>query len=185
MDDDADVNVTHVLSRALKEKEKDHPLTWNRLGEREQASLKATGWNQYSWDHGDYVLPGVKDIGGTIEDPLLWFSIIFSGIMNYGPTVVAGITEYLCLDGDCGNELDIAYHARLRMAQRGVSLEQLEEVLKGIPFRYFHDGLWKLGYYDAANRIMVAVNEVDKIIITVITNVKPEYIERLKKMVTP
>jgi hypothetical protein len=46
------------------------------------------------------------------------------------------------------------------------------------PFRYFHDGSWKTGYYDPASGVFVGVAE--NTITTVINNAKPQYIENLK-----
>ena len=46
------------------------------------------------------------------------------------------------------------------------------------PFRYFHAGKWKTGYYDPASRIFAG--SVDRRITTVINDAKPQYIENLK-----
>ena len=68
------------------------------------------------------------------------------------------------------------------MAERGVSLNQVQAVINSAkPFKYFHEGVWNIGYYDPISRIFVG--EAQGIITTVITNVKPQYIENLEKVV--
>jgi len=68
-------------------------------------------------------------------------------------------------------------HPLLRMAQRGVSVPQLEEVLGAQPFQFYHEGVWKTGYYDPVRRIFVS--QYQGVIMTVITEAKPQYIENL------
>lgn len=76
--------------------------------------------------------------------------------------------------------LELSQHAIQRMVQRGVSYEQIQEVItNGESFSYFHDGVWKVGYYDSGSQIFVGT--VGKVITTIINNVKPQYIESLKK----
>ncbi len=99
----------------------------------------------------------------------------------------------ICADGDCTNEaaaagrsveqaFQLSRHALERMAQRGVTLEQVQATINNSEsFQYFHQGVWKIGYYDPISRIFVA--EVDGTIITVITNVKPQYIENLQSVI--
>jgi len=94
-------------------------------------------------------------------------------------------------DGDCTNEaqaginllqraLQFTPHALQRMVERGVSASQVQTIVNAQqPFPYFHAGVWKTGYYDAAAKIFVG--ELQGIVTTVITNVKPQYIENLKK----
>ncbi len=105
---------------------------------------------------------------------------------------VRAVSDALCADGDCTNEaaaagrsveqaFQLSRHALERMAQRGVTLEQVQATINNSEsFQYFHQGVWKIGYYDPISRIFVA--EVDGTIITVITNVKPQYIENLQSV---
>jgi RHS repeat-associated protein len=75
--------------------------------------------------------------------------------------------------------LELSEHAAARIAQRGVSLEKVESVVQTAKaFTYKHEGVLKTGYYDAASKIFVAAK--DGRVRTVITNVKPKYIENLK-----
>ncbi len=43
---------------------------------------------------------------------------------------------------------------------------------------YFHNGVWKNGYYDRNTGVFIA--GIKSKIITVIANVKPQYVENLK-----
>jgi hypothetical protein len=74
-------------------------------------------------------------------------------------------------------DLEISEHALLRMARREVSVPQLEEALRAQPFQYYHEGVWKAGYYDPVSRIFVG--ELQGKVLTVISDVKPQYIENL------
>jgi len=57
---------------------------------------------------------------------------------------------------------------------------QVQSIIQNIqPFEYFHEGIWKSGYYDPISKIFVA--RVDKLVRTVIANVKPQYVENLKR----
>lgn len=72
------------------------------------------------------------------------------------------------------------WHAIDRLADRDISQEQVIEILHSIrPFKYFHEGRWKNGYYDPASRIFIGVWR--ETIMTVIDNVSPQYIANLKK----
>ena len=76
--------------------------------------------------------------------------------------------------------LTFSPHALERMSQRGVSMGQVQSIIQNIqPFEYFHEGIWKSGYYDPISKIFVA--RVDKLVRTVIANVKPQYVENLKR----
>ncbi len=71
-------------------------------------------------------------------------------------------------------------HALERMTQRGVAMDQVQTIMNTAkPFQYFHNGVWKTGFYDPVSKIFVG--QVDEVITTVITNVKPQYIENLQK----
>ena len=117
-----------------------------------------------------------------------------SEIVEEAEPVVVDTIETACGDDVCENEvraasnatqevLQLSKHALQRMAQRGVSLEQVQSTVNnGKSFQYFHNGVWKTGYYDPLAKIFVG--EAQGTITTVITNVKPRYIENLQK-VTP
>jgi len=62
------------------------------------------------------------------------------------------------------------------MAQRGISLDAVETALSQTPFPYFHEGVWKLGYYYAGT----FVGTLNGVTTTVINSVKPSYINNLQ-----
>ena len=75
--------------------------------------------------------------------------------------------------------LRISDHALDRLRLRGISTEVMAEtILKGEHFQYFHDGIWKDGYYDKRSALFVGV--VDEIITTAIKGVSDSYIANLK-----
>jgi len=150
-------------------------------------SLASNGWDQGSWDNSDFVLGGDKVVTGTSQDVVVWMLAAGGGVRLI-PKILVGLAGYFCLDGDCGNEIDVTIrgfqvgvHAFQRIFERGVSYAQLDQVLQAQPFNYFHDGVWKIGYYDPVLRILVGT--LNGVITTVITNVKPGYIVNLQKVV--
>lgn len=71
-------------------------------------------------------------------------------------------------------------HAMARMLQRGVNMSLVEHILDTQePFRYYHQGRWKQGYYDPDSRLFIAT--ADRVVITVITDASPRYVARLKR----
>jgi hypothetical protein len=74
---------------------------------------------------------------------------------------------------------DFSGHALQRLEQRGVSVEQARTVLAREPFSYYHDGVWKSGYYDPSSKVLIA-KTIDGNINTVMTNVDRAYIRRLQ-----
>lgn len=75
--------------------------------------------------------------------------------------------------------LEVSEHAALRVTQRGLTLDAVEGVVTNQqPFRYFHNGVWKTGYYDPASRVFVGT--VDDTVTTVINNATPKYIQNLQ-----
>src|SRR5213075_2064188 len=94
-------------------------------------------------------------------------AVIFKGISKAGEAISV--------------RLEIEGHAAQRMAERGVSLEKVQQtVATGERFAYFHEGTWKVGFYDRQSRTFVAAAAGK--VRTVINNVKPQYIENLKKL---
>ena len=79
------------------------------------------------------------------------------------------------------SKFKLTEHAIQRLRERGVPNEEVQKILNNIkPFRYFHVGIWKNGYYDEANKIFIS--EINGNIKTVISDVKLKYIENLKKL---
>jgi hypothetical protein len=138
------------------------------LTEVEQNALATNYWNPDIWEDA-IGGPGVVDVD-PLQDPVFWIVSVLS-IGRLSSIAIPTIRVHFCLDGDCGNELDVLDYALQRMEQRGISVNQLNATLQQKPFEYFHDGLWKLGYYDPATQIFVAV--YDGVIKTVINNVNP------------
>ena len=75
--------------------------------------------------------------------------------------------------------LEVSEHAARRITERGLTVGTLDDVVSTQkPFDYFHDGVWKVGFYDAAQGGFVG--SVGDTITTVITDVTPSYINNLK-----
>ena len=87
----------------------------------------------------------------------------------------------LCRErGAAQSEIRISRHALARMAERGVSREQVSRILRvETPFQYYYRHGVETGYYDARSGIFVAT--ADGVVITVIANATPRYIDKLKK----
>lgn len=51
--------------------------------------------------------------------------------------------------------INVSEHAAQRMTQRGISIDAVDTALATQSFRYFHDGVWKTGYYDAGSKVFV------------------------------
>ncbi len=68
-------------------------------------------------------------------------------------------------------------HALEQMAERVITMDQVRQAAQMPSFPYFHQGVWKTGYYDPTTRIFVGT--YDKLATTVIGNVKPQYISSL------
>lgn len=76
--------------------------------------------------------------------------------------------------------LIITAHAAQRMLQREVTTQNIQSVIRmGQIFAYRHSQLIKIGYYDEATKLFLAVDQRHKQVITVIGNVPKIYIERL------
>jgi RHS repeat-associated protein len=75
--------------------------------------------------------------------------------------------------------LEVGEHAAKRITQRGTSLDAVEQLISTQqPFPYFHEGVWKSGFYDAASGLFVGSKP--GVITTVITHATPQYINNLK-----
>jgi uncharacterized protein YuzE len=80
------------------------------------------------------------------------------------------------------NGLRVGERAALRMTERGVSISALENTLAQTPFRYFHEGAWKTGFYDPSSRIVAGA--INGELTTVINGATPRYIENLMSCAT-
>lgn len=76
--------------------------------------------------------------------------------------------------------LQFSSHALRRMAERGVSRERVLQLVEtATPFRYFHQGQWKTGYFDATSGLFVAT--AGGVVITVFTDATERYVQKLKR----
>ncbi len=76
--------------------------------------------------------------------------------------------------------LYITRHAALRMAQRNISVEDIQKAVEsGQLFAYFHGGLVKIGYYDSFARVFLSVDRRHQKIITTIRKSSQVYVARL------
>lgn len=74
----------------------------------------------------------------------------------------------------------ITRHAAIRMAERRIGIGTMKQVLKlAKPFPYAHAGIEKIGYYDSDSRVFIAVAKAGRKIITVISGVPEQYVNRL------
>jgi hypothetical protein len=69
-------------------------------------------------------------------------------------------------------------HSIEQLAARSMSLEDVEAATATTPFRYYHEEIWKTGYYDATNNVFVGT--VGGKITTVIRPRSINYINNLK-----
>jgi hypothetical protein len=91
-----------------------------------------------------------------------------------------------CADGDCTNEvkvgnkaIELTQHALQRMAERQISLTQVQQTINsGNSFQYYHEGIWKTGFYDPITKIFVGMTEK----VTTVMYTNPGYIENLKNL---
>jgi hypothetical protein len=93
-----------------------------------------------------------------------------------------GIGE-ITWEGEVADDVDdvagLTDHALQRLEGRGVSADQARSVLQKEPFSYYHDGQWKMGYYDPRSKVFIA-KTIDGNINTIMTNVDKAYIGRLQ-----
>ncbi|MGI5167419.1 hypothetical protein ACQEU3_24030 [Spirillospora sp. CA-253888] len=80
-----------------------------------------------------------------------------------------GDDDDLCLTG----------HAKQRLRERGVSMEEARQVFANEPFSYWHEDQWKIGYWDPKLEIFIA-KTVDGNINTIIDPADRQYIENMK-----
>jgi RHS repeat-associated protein len=89
-----------------------------------------------------------------------------------GPRGMSGVD----FEGN-GRKLTITNHALNRMHVDRVTVIQVEAITGSVqPFRYYHQGQWKLGYYDKSANVFVAVAEADGVILTVMASPGAEYL---------
>ena len=86
----------------------------------------------------------------------------------------AGVARVFVQDG----QLQVSTHALTRLTERGISLDRLDGLVSNQQgFSYFHDGVWKVGYYDQSSGLFAGT--VNGQVTTVIGNASPNYIGNL------
>ncbi|MBU1926942.1 MAG: DUF4258 domain-containing protein, partial [Gammaproteobacteria bacterium] len=76
------------------------------------------------------------------------------------------------------NDLNLSNHATQRMAQRGISEEEIQNTMKQDSFQYHHSGEWKTGYYNSESKLFVGQTSEGRI--TTVMRTRQSYIENLK-----
>jgi hypothetical protein len=125
---------------------------------------------------GDYA-----GLGAFITIQGLEFGAFGYGANMGAKTVVekTGVTNNFIIKTGSA-ELRLSPHAIKRMNQRAILIKDVEKVAGNAePFPYYHDGIWKNGYYDSQSKIFFG--EFNGEIKTVINDVTPQYIKNLQK----
>jgi hypothetical protein len=82
------------------------PVSWNNLIKADQKTLRDVGWDPASFNQSDYVIPSVKDIAGTVEDPLVYISLILGWPAVSGGKLMISQAAYACFGNPiCGTVL--------------------------------------------------------------------------------
>lgn len=76
------------------------------------------------------------------------------------------------------NGMEVQAHGIERIAFRSISLREVEDATTMTPFPYYHDGLWKVGYYDPGSNLFVGT--IDNVVATVIRPRNGNYLKNLK-----
>ncbi len=79
--------------------------------------------------------------------------------------------------------IQVSEHAAERMTQRGISIDALDATLSNPSFQYWHEGIWKTGYYDPATKIFAET--VNDTVTTMINKASQNYINNLKAVTPP
>lgn len=87
-----------------------------------------------------------------------------------------GATMYLHVGS---KSFEVTEHAAQRMVERGVSIDQAEGVLARTPIRYYHQGTWKVGYYDPKSGLFLGA--ANGRVTTVIAKASQAYINNLRR----
>ena len=120
---------------------------------------------------------GQKPLGSAPTS--LAASTVVAAEAGSGARFVVGAGGETTMSLRAGTEsLEVTEHAALRMTQRGISIDAAESTLGQPSFQYFHQGVWKTGYYDPSSRIFIGT--VDGRLTTVINNASPNYIANLQ-----
>jgi len=120
-----------------------------------------TGAESYPWTQ--YVGWPLIAVGsaGTIclaasPECAKYMSDLLDKLSSSAPEAAAVAGE--CTISDIENEFGVQFdsHGLLAMEERGISPEEVRDAMRGFTFAYEHDGLWKIGYYNADTNVFVA-----------------------------
>ena len=76
------------------------------------------------------------------------------------------------------NGMEVEAHGIQRIAFRSISLGEVETATTMPPFPYYHEGLWKVGYYDPDSNLFVGT--IGHVVSTVIRPRNANYVKNLK-----
>ncbi|HTC70367.1 MAG TPA: hypothetical protein VK662_12425 [Acidothermaceae bacterium] len=76
------------------------------------------------------------------------------------------------------NGMEVEAHGIQRIAFRSISLGEVETATTMPPFPYYHEGLWKVGYYDPDSNLFVGT--IGHVVSTVIRPRNANYLKNLK-----
>jgi hypothetical protein len=79
--------------------------------------------------------------------------------------------------------IQVSEHAAEHMTQRGISINALDSALAKPSFPYWHEGVWKTGYYDPVTKVFAGT--VNDTVTTVINKASQNYINNLKAVTPP
>jgi RHS repeat-associated protein len=113
------------------------------------------------------LIANIDNIGQNIRDKQYGDAISSALLFVPGTTTEKGAVQF-------------SEHALERLAKWNISLGQAQNILRAVkPFKYFHQGEWKLGYFDESAGIFIG--KAGNTITTVIGEVTKNYIKNLMK----
>jgi len=66
----------------------DQSTPWEELDAEQKYTLASVGWDSQSFNNSDFVIPGIKDIAGTMQDPVVLLLAMVS-VGKLGPSAIA------------------------------------------------------------------------------------------------
>lgn len=74
--------------------------------------------------------------------------------------------------------VDVSDHAALRMTQRNISIDAVEETLRQQAFGYYHQNTWKTGYYNTKTKVFAGISDGE---VATVIKANQNYINNLKR----
>jgi hypothetical protein len=81
-----------------------------------------------------------------------------------------------------GGWVEVSEHAAEGMTQRGISIGALDDALAQQPFQYWHEGVWKTGYYNPTTKVFAGTVNGQ---VTTVIKTGPNYVNNLKAATPP